>query len=84
MPHMYGVVLHAHSIRGETRIQRNANREDAKTSPPFYNELHQSHVLFVKAAPATTFLSWSQHHFVAIGKPERQVRKASHCGSKQK
>jgi len=21
--------------------------------------------------------------FVAIGKPERQVRKASHCGSKQ-
>jgi len=23
------------------------------------------------------------NHFVATGKPERQVRKASHCGSKQ-
>jgi len=40
--------------------------------------LHQSHVLFVKFAPGTTFTSWSQHHFVAIGKPEQQVRKASH------
>ena len=26
--------------------------------------------------------SWSQHHFVAIGNPERHVRKPSHCGSK--
>jgi len=31
----------------------------------------------------TTFTSWSQHHFVAIGYPERYVRKASQRGSKQ-
>jgi len=37
----------------------------------------------VKADPGTTFTYWSQHHFVAIGNPERHVRKASHCGSKQ-
>jgi len=44
---------------------------------------HLLHVLFVKAASGMTFPSWSQHHFVAIRKPERQVCKASHCGSKQ-
>jgi len=37
----------------------------------------------VKAAPGTTFTSWWQHHCVTSGKPERQVRKASHCGSQQ-
>jgi len=31
----------------------------------------------------STFTSWSQHHFVAIGNPERHVRRASHRGSKQ-
>jgi len=40
-------------------------------------------VLFVKVAPGTTFTSWSQHNFVAIGKPGQKVHKASHCGSKQ-
>jgi len=40
--------------------------------------------VFVKVAPGTTFTSWSKHHFVVIGKPRRQVCKASHCGgSKQ-
>jgi len=78
-----GVILHAHPVRGESHIQRNANREVATTSPPFFNKPHRSHVLFVKSAPGTTFTSWSQHLFVVIGKPERQVRKASHCGSKQ-
>ena len=37
----------------------------------------------VKAELGTTSASWSQHHFVAIGNPERHVRKASHHGSKQ-
>jgi len=37
----------------------------------------------VKAELRTTFTSWSQHHFVAIGNPEQHVRKASHRGSKQ-
>jgi len=37
----------------------------------------------VKAELGTTSKSWSEHHFVAIGNPERHVRKASHHGSKQ-
>jgi len=52
----------------------------ATTSLPFYNKLH---VLCMKSAPGTTFTSWSQHHFVAIGKPEQRVGKALHCGNKQ-
>jgi len=79
-----GVVLRTHPVCGELHIQHNANGEIATTSPPFYNELHQSYVLSVRAAPATTFTSWAQHHFVAIGNPEQEVHKASHCGSKQK
>ena len=75
------VILRAHPVCGKLHIQRNANWEVATTSPPIHNEMHQSPVLYVKVAPDTTLSSWSQHHFVAIGKPERQVRKASHCGS---
>jgi len=78
-----GVVLRSHPVRGESHIQRNANGQVATTYPPFYKEPHQSHVLCVKVAPAMTFTSWSQYHFVAIGKPEQHVRKASYCGSKQ-
>jgi len=82
--HLYiGVVLHPHPVRGESHIQRNGNQEVATTSPTFYNEPHRSHILFMKVALCTTFTSWSQHHFVAIGKPEQQLHKASHCGSKQ-
>jgi len=80
---MNDVVLHAHPVGGKPHIQRNTTGEVATTSPPFYNEPHQSHVLCVKAELRTTFISWSQHHFVAIGNPERHMRKASHCGSKQ-
>jgi len=64
-------------------FQRNASGVVATTSPPFHNKPHRSHVLCVKAEPGATFTSWSQHHFIAIGKPERHVCKASHCGSKQ-
>jgi len=35
---------------------------------PFYNEPHRSYVLCRKAELGTTSTSWSQHHFVAIGK----------------
>jgi len=80
---MYGVVLHAHPVRGESHNQCNTTGEVAITSPPFYNEPHRSHILCVKAELGTTFASWSQHHFVAIGNPERHMRKASHCGSKE-
>ena len=82
-PHPYIVVLRARPIRGESHNQRNTTGEVATTSPPFYNEPHRSHVLCVKADPGTTFTSWSQHHFVAIGNPERHMLKASHRGSKQ-
>jgi len=78
-----GVVLCAQPGHGESHILRNANREVATTSSPSYNELYRSHVLFVKAALGTTFKSWSQQHFVEIGKPKRKVHKVSHCGSKQ-
>ena len=81
--YMYGVVLHAHPIRGESHIQRNTTGEVATTSPPFYNEPHRSHVLCVKAEFSTTFTSWSQQHFVVIGNPKRHMHKASHCGSWQ-
>jgi len=81
--YMYSVVLHAHPVRGESHNQCNTTGEVATTSPPFYNEPHRSHVLCVKAELGTTFTSWSQHHFVAIGNPERHMRKALHCGSKQ-
>jgi len=67
-PLIYGVVLCTCSVRGEPHIQRNASRAVATTSPPFYNEPHRSHILFVRASHRTTFTSWSQHHFVAIGK----------------
>jgi len=43
-----GVILRPHPIRGESHIQRNANGEVATTSPPFHNETHRSHILFVK------------------------------------
>jgi len=77
VPHICGCCSLPHPVRGESHNQHSANREVATTSPPFYDEPHQSHVLFVKSAPGTTFTSWSQHHFVAIRKPKRQVRKAS-------
>ena len=73
--HIYvGFILRAHPVRGESHVQRNANGQVATASPPLYSEPHRSHVLSEKAAPGTTFTSWSQHHFFAIGKPERQVR----------
>ena len=79
----YGVILHAHPVRGESHNQRNTTGEVATTSPPFYNEPHRSHVLCVKAELRMSFTPWSQHHFIAIGNPEQHVRKASHCGRKQ-
>jgi len=82
-PRIYIAVLRVLPVDGESHIQHNASGEVATTSPPFYNEPHRSHVLCVKAEPGTTFISWSEHHFVAIGKPKRHVRKGSHCGSKQ-
>jgi len=63
-----GVILRAHPVHWESHIQRNASREVTTISPPFYNELHRSHVLFVKSAPGMIFTSWSQHHFCCDSK----------------
>jgi len=82
-PRIYIFALRAHPARGESHNQRNTTGEVATTSPPFYNEPHRSHVLCVKAELRKTPTSWSQHHFVAVGNPERHVRKASHRRSKQ-
>jgi len=79
-PHIYGCnSLHsshlwwlAHAIQRQPRGCNNI---------PSFLQPHRLHVLLTKAAPGTIFTSWSQHHFVAIRKPELQVLKASHCGS---
>ena len=82
--HIYiSVVLRVYPVHGESHTQCNANGEVETSFPHFYNEPHWSHNLFVKSPPGTMFTSWSQHHFVAIGNPERQVHKASHWGSKK-
>jgi len=67
-PHKYIIVLHAHSVCGESHIRRNASGEVTTTSPSFYNKPHRSHILFVRASHSTTSTSVSQHDFVAIGK----------------
>jgi len=74
--------FHALGMR-KPHFQYNSNREVVTTSPRFCNEPHLLQVLFVKVAPGTTFISWSKHHFVVIGKPGQQMHKASHCGTKQ-
>jgi len=70
------VVLHTHAFSATPA-------EVATTSPPFYNEPHRLHILFVKVSYSMTFTSWSQHHFLAIRKPKWHVCEAFHCGSKQ-
>jgi len=80
--HVYILLFFAH-ILFVVNHTFNTTVEVATTSPYFHNEPHQSHILCEIAEPGTTFTSWSQHHFVAIGKPERYMRKASHYGSKQ-
>jgi len=60
----------------------NTHGEVATTSPGVCNEPHPLLVLFVEVVPGTTFTSWSEHHFVVIGKAEQQMRKASHSGDR--
>jgi len=65
------------------KLRWKATWKGSNNIPRFCNEPHLLHVLFVKVAPGTTFTSWSKHHFVVIGKVEQQVRKTSHCCTKQ-
>ena len=58
--------------------------ERLQQHPLLFTTKHTDRTFFLwRFSHSTTFTSWSQHHFVAIGKPEPRVRKASHCGSKQ-
>jgi len=61
-------ILRTHPVHVESHNQRNATGEVATTSPPFYNEPHRSHVLYVKAEFGPTSTSWSQHHFVEVSR----------------
>jgi len=83
-PHISGVFLRAHPVRGESHIQRKANGEVATTSPHFCNEPHRSHVL------CEGFTQYDLH--ILVTAPfccDRKDRAASgqsftsHCGSKQ-
>ena len=56
------VALCAHPICGESHFQCNSDWEVATTYPPFCNESHLSHVLFVKIAPGSTSTAWSKHY----------------------
>ena len=71
-----GVILHTYPVCGESHVQHHDNREVETAVPPFYNKPHRLHVLSMKSAPGMIFTSWSQHHFVAIRKPERHVHKS--------
>jgi len=84
-PPIHIFVFRPHPVRGDWWITQSTqhHRRGCNNISPFYNEPHRSHVLCVKAELGTSFTSWLQHHFVAIGNPERPVRKASHHGSKQ-
>ena len=83
--HMYiWVLFFAHIPFVVNHIFNATSAERLQQHPLPFTTNHTDHTFFfAKPAPGTTFTSWSQHHFVAIGKPERQVCKASHCGSKQ-
>jgi len=73
--HIPFVVSHTINATPPERLQQH---------PLLFTTNHTDHTLFcVKAELNTTSTFWSQHHFVAIGNPERHVRKASHRGSKQ-
>ena len=59
--HVYmGVILRAHSVRGESRIHRNASGEVATSSPPFYNEPHRSQSSFCEGC------TWHDVHILVI------------------
>jgi len=73
--HILFVVNHTINATPPERLQQH---------PFLFTTNHTDRTFFVvKAELCTTFTSWSQHHFVTIGNPERHVHKASHHGSKQ-
>ena len=74
-PHICGVVFRAHHdpVRGESHIQHNANREVATTSAPFYNKPQWLYIIFVKAAPCTTFTMVARSTWTKKAKPLAKI-----------
>ena len=77
-----GAILGAYPIRDVWPIEHRAYRV-AATIFPFLERTASNAGFIVKFASGTAFTSWLQQHFIANGKPERHVRKTSHCISKQ-
>jgi len=77
-----GAILHAHPVNGQAHAMLRQPRSCSNI--PFYNKQHWLHVLFVEVASGMASTSWSQHYFIAIGKPKQHAHQAAHCGSKQK
>ena len=81
--YMYGVVLHAIPFVVNHTINATPP-ERLQQHPLLFTTNHSDRTFFdVEAELCMISTSWSQHHFVAIGNPERHVRTASHRGSKQ-
>ena len=82
-PHIYGCYSSRTSRSWWITHSTQRQRRGCNNIPSFLQRAAPFTRFFVKSAPGTTFTSWSQHHFDAIGKVERHVRIASHCGSRQ-
>jgi len=67
-----GVVFRAYPVRGESHIHATPTEMLQQHALLFTTNRTDHTFFFVEVAT-----SWSLHHFVAMGKPERQVRKAS-------
>jgi len=75
-PHIYGVVLRAHSVRGESRIQRNASGEVA-TAPLTLPTTH-FHTLILKAFRPHTPLHASNSSSLYISCQQFILTKPTH------
>jgi len=79
--HIYVVLFFAHIPYVVKHAFSAMPAESLQQRPLLFTTNRTNHTFFWWwLSHSTTFASWSQHHFVANGKPEWQVHKASHCG----
>ena len=65
--HVYVWCYSSHTSRSWWITQSTQHhRRGCNNIPSFLQQPHRSHVLCVKAELGTTFISWSQHHFVDV------------------